>query len=277
MAMTTPTWHTDERLLGAYVAGALNALEGASVEQHLTRCADCRARVRPLTDLPALERGWDAVRTAVEQPHRPLLVRAAVRLGLPEPHAVLLAATVSLRTAWLVSGLVALAFAFLAAHWSSEGEIWPFLLVAPLIPVLGVAAAYDPADDPLESLIVTAPFGRGRLILLRTSAVLLTCLPVACLFGLMLPGPLWVAAAWLGPALAMVLLLFAVASFVGPTLAASVVALLWSGFVVGSLRPFGPTWPVEADQQLLHLGVAVIAVAALLARTRRTPQIGDVL
>jgi hypothetical protein len=74
-----------------------------------------------------------------------------------------------------------------------------------------------------------------------------------------------------------VVLLFALASFVGPRLAAPIVAMLWCGFVVGSLRPFGPTWPVEADQQLLHLGVAATAAAVLLVRTRRTPQIGDVL
>ena len=40
--MTTQTWHADRDLLAAYVAGALDPVNGASVEQHLDRCAECR-------------------------------------------------------------------------------------------------------------------------------------------------------------------------------------------------------------------------------------------
>ena len=36
-----------------------------------------------------------------------------------------------------------------------------------LMPVLGVAAAYGPHEDPLETLIVTTPYGRTRLVLAR--------------------------------------------------------------------------------------------------------------
>ena len=105
-----------------------------------------------------------------------------------------------------------LGFAFLAADVSDGTALWPFLLVAPLVPVLGVAAAYGPRHDPLETLVVTAPYGRTRLILVRTLAVLVSVLPVTALLGLALPGPPWVAAAWLGPALALVPLLLASAA-----------------------------------------------------------------
>ena len=80
-----------------------------------------------------------------------------------------------------------------------RGALAPFLLVAPLVPVLGVAAAYAPNEDPLESLVVTAPYGRTRLILLRTLGVLVSVLPFAIGAGLFVPGPVWVAVAWLGP------------------------------------------------------------------------------
>lgn len=275
--MSTHTWHTDDELLAAYVAGRLDAVTGASVEQHLARCADCRTAIRSHVDLPALDRAWQEVRTAAERPAIPAPIRAAQRLGLPEPYAVLLAATVSLRTPWLASALVALTFAVAAALFSGGTTLWPFLLLAPLIPVLGVAACYGPANDPLESLIVTAPFGRARLILLRTGAVLVACLPVSFLLGLMLPGPLWVSAAWLGPALALVPVLLAVASFVGPRVAAGLVAIAWSGVVLGTLRPLGPTWPVEPTQQLLLFVLALAAVAVLVARSPRPHQIGAVL
>ena len=90
----------------------------------------------------------------------------------------------------------------------------------------GVAAAYGPRQDPLEALIATAPYGRTRLILLRTVGVLVSVLPVTVLLGLALPGPPWLAAAWLGPALALVPVLLALAGFVGPRAAATVVSLV---------------------------------------------------
>ncbi|HET7349301.1 MAG TPA: zf-HC2 domain-containing protein [Marmoricola sp.] len=277
--MTTPhtTWHADDDLLAAYVAGELDPIGGASVEQHLTRCAECRVRIRPLVDVPALDRTWLAIRDTVQSPVLPLPIRVARRLGLPEPTSVLLAATASLRTAWLASAVVALAFAVLAAAWSSDGVIAPFLLVAPLIPVLGVAAAYGPHEDPLESLVVTAPYGRTRLILLRTLAVLASALPVAVPLGFLLPGPVWLAVAWLGPALALVPVLLALASFVGPRAAGATVAIGWSAVVLGSLRPLPATWPVEATQQVVYLGLAALAGVVLYVRTRHDRQIGAVL
>ncbi len=268
--MSTSTWHADTDLLAAYVAGSLNALEGASVEQHLAACASCRGDIRRVVDVPALERTWLDVRTAVERPRQPWLVALARRLGLPEPTSVLLAATVSLRTAWLTSALVALTFALVAAQLSRDGLLWPFLLVAPLVPVIGVAAAYGPAADPLESLIATAPYGRTRLILVRSLAVLLVCLPVAGLAGLLLlPGPAWVAAAWLGPALALVPVLLALATVTGPRMASAAITVGWSAVVIGSLRPYGPTWAVEGQQQLAYLALATAAVAVLTVRTRK--------
>ncbi|MGH3347972.1 MAG: zf-HC2 domain-containing protein [Nocardioides sp.] len=275
--MTAHTWHADDTLLRAYVAGRLDAVTAASFEQHLTRCDSCRAAIRPHADVPALDRTWDGIRTSIESPRQPILVRGARRLGLGEPASVLLAATVSLRTAWVTSSLIALAFAVVAAHLSSDLKLWPFLLVAPLVPVLGVAAAYGSSDEPLESLVVTTPYGRGRLILTRTLAVLATTLPASLLVGLTLPGPAWVSAAWLGPALALVPVLLALASFVGPRVASGVVAVLWAGFVLPSVRPFPATWPVEPQQQVVHLVLALTAIAVLAIRARRTIQIGAVL
>ena len=112
---------------------------------------------------------WESgILDAVQSPDLPLPVRIGRRLGLSEPSAILLGAAASLRTAWISSAFVALGFAVAAEYLSDGSALAPFLLVAPLVPVLGVAAAYGPHEDPLESLIVTAPFGRTRLILLNT-------------------------------------------------------------------------------------------------------------
>ncbi|HEX5917511.1 MAG TPA: zf-HC2 domain-containing protein [Nocardioides sp.] len=273
----TTTWHVHDDLLAAYVAGRLDAVVGASVEQHLTRCADCRVSTTPLVDPQLLARGWDTIRDTVQSPVLPLPVRLARRCGLPEPTAVLLAAAASLRTAWVVGSFVALGFATLAVMLAGGQLLAPFLLVAPLVPVIGVAAAYGPQQDPLETLVVTAPYGRTRLILVRTLAVLATVLPFTVLLGLFLPGPAWLAAAWLGPAAALVPTLLALSSFVGPRTGAAVITLGWSAVVVFSLRGLPATWPVEASQQLAYLALAVVSVCVLVIRSSRDRRIGVVL
>lgn len=275
--MTTQTWHADRDLLAAYVAGALDPVSGASVEQHLDRCAGCRADLRPLADTAALDRAWSGIREIVEAPVLPLTARVARRLGVTEPTSILLGATASLRTAWISSAFVALGFAVAAVYWSGGGALAPFLLVAPLVPVIGVAAAYGPHEDPLESLIVTAPYGRTRLILLRTLGVLLSVLPFAVAAGLFLPGPVWLAVAWLGPALALVPVMMALSSFVGPRVGAAAVTVAWSGVVLLSVRVVPPTWPVDLDRQLVYAALAALSLLVLLLRARQDRRIGAVL
>jgi hypothetical protein len=274
--MTTGTqdWHAEPALLSSYLAGDLDAITGASVEQHVGRCETCRAAVGQLLQPQVLERTWAGILDAVERPPLPYPMRLARRCGLPEPTAVLLASAASLRGAWLLGAFLSLSFATLAAYASGGTALAPFLLVAPLAPVLGVAAAYGPRQDPLEGLIATAPYGRTRLILLRTLAVLVSVLPVTVLFGLAVPGPPWIAAAWLGPALALVPVLLALAAFVGPRLASTVVTLVWAAVVLNSMRrSIAPTWPVEAAQQGVYLALAGAAciVIAIRAGSDRQP------
>jgi hypothetical protein len=276
--MSTPVtghgWHADDALLEGYTTGSLRAIEAASVEQHLVHCADCRAALRPHSDVVTLDLAWLDVRDRVERRPQPAAVRLARRLGLREPVSVLLAATTTLRTAWLTSAFIALGFAFVASRFSDGTTLWPFLLVAPLVPVLGVASAYGSSAESLDSLVVTSPYGRTRLVLVRTLAVLVVALPFAALMGISLPGPPWVAVAWLGPALMLVPILLALASFVGPRPASAVVALGWTAVVLLSVRHLSPTWPVESEVQLTMLALALLSGAALLVRARTTRLIG---
>ena len=273
----TQGWHAPPSLLSSYVAGALDAVSGASVEQHVNHCETCRTAMGQLLDPHLVERTWAGIRDAVERPRLPYALELARRCGLPEPTAVLLAAAASLRGAWLVGAFLSLSFATLAAYVTGGTALAPFLLVAPLAPVLGVAAAYGPRQDPLEALVATAPYGRTRLILLRTIAVLVSVLPVTALLGLAVPGPPWLAAAWLGPALAMVPVLLALAGFVGPRAGAVVVSLGWSSVVLVSTRGLDPTWPVEATQQGVYLGLGLAACAVIAVRAGADRQRGMAL
>ena len=275
--MTTGTqgWHADPALLSSYLAGDLDAVTGASVEQHVSRCETCRATVGRLLEPQLLEQHVDrhprrrrAPDSALPDAARPAAAGSRSRRRCCSPSAA------SLRGAWLVGAFLSLSFATLAAYASGGTALAPFLLAAPLAPVLGVAAAYGPRQDPLEALVATAPYGRTRLILLRTIGVLVSVLPVTVLLGLAVPGPPWLAAAWLGPALALVPVLLALAAFVGPRTAATVVSLV---LVRRRARLdawlLAPTWPVEAAQQGVYLGLAVAACAviAIRAGTDRQP------
>jgi hypothetical protein len=71
--------------------------------------------------------------------------------------------------------------------------------------------------------------------------------------------------------------LLALAAFVGPRTAAAAVSLAWSGVVLGSTRAFAPTWPVEAAQQGVYLGLAVAACAVIAIRAGADRQPGVAL
>jgi hypothetical protein len=275
--MSTSTWHAPAELLATYSAGGLDAVLSASLERHLDVCSECRARMRGHADVSLLDAGWSQVRSRLDEPATVGPLRMARRLGLPDSTAVLLSAAASLRTAWLTGSLVALGFALVATLLGDGGTIWPFLLVAPLVPVLGVAAAYGGPEDPFEALAVTTPYGRGRLVLVRTAAVVVSTLPPAALLGLFVQGPPWVAAAWLGPALAMVPIQLALSAYVGPWPAAAMLTLLWTGIVLMSIRRLPATWPLETTQQLAYLVLATAAVVVLLVRSHRTRKIGAAL
>jgi hypothetical protein len=56
------------------------------------------------------------------------------------------------------------------------------------------------------------------------------------------------------------------------------VSLFWCSVVLGSLRfPVEPTWPVEAAQQGVYLGLGVAACAVIAVRARTDRQRGVAL
>ena len=181
-------WHLDDDILRRYVERSDSLAEGASVEQHLLSCEQCRARVSPAVDVIDLAAVWDRTRDAVEVPRPSVFERLLRAAGLPAHEARLVAVASAFRSAWLVGVTAILAFAALAAAMGQARGMWLFLAVAPVVPCLVVASSYDPWMDPaLEPELVT-PYPALRLILLRTIAVLALALPAVVLFGLVVPG-----------------------------------------------------------------------------------------
>src|SRR5438093_4209165 len=93
-----------------------------------------------------------------------------VRVGVPDHVARLLAATPSLRISWFGATAVALGFSILAAYGRKDPLM--FLVVAPLLPLGGVAAAFGPGMDPTYEVGLACPVRTSRLLLIRATAVL---------------------------------------------------------------------------------------------------------
>jgi hypothetical protein len=183
-------WHAGADLLASYAAGTAGAVADLSVEAHLTTCASCRAVLSAHVAPERLARNRSA-----------LLVRAALgdggrgqrllrRCGVPDHLLSLLAATPSLRASWLLSVLAVAAVAAAEAaavsyRWIPGGPVTghpgpaalaPFLLVAPLLVLAGVAAAFLPVFDPAWRLAAAAPFSGVTLLLVRAVCALAAAL-----------------------------------------------------------------------------------------------------
>ena len=224
----TATWHADDAGLSRYVAGDAGPVDGASIEQHLVRCADCRARIAEHVPVQPLDLVWNRIQQQVEEPRPTPVQRALVRAGLPESDALLVAAAPSLRTSWLLGLAGTLGFVALAVAYGGARGLAFFLLVAPLVPVAGVAFAYGPDVDPAYEVGRAAPYPATRLLLLRTAAVLATCLPLVAATSLVVPGLDATAFAWLLPALAFSAVVLAASTWCRPLVAATAVGLGWA-------------------------------------------------
>ena len=159
-------------------------------------------------------------------------------------------------------------FAGFAAGFTADAGVGMFLLVAPLAPVAGVAAAFGGDADPANELVITSPYSSARLLLLRTAAVVATCAPVAMLVGWFLPGPPWLTVAWLGPAAAGVTLTLLLARRFGLTVAAVVVGAVWATVCFSVAKLHEPLTLVDSTGQLVYLILVLLAGVTILATSR---------
>ncbi|MEA2686386.1 MAG: hypothetical protein QOE93_1581 [Actinomycetota bacterium] len=266
-------WHAEPDDLVRYMAGAVDDTRAGSIEAHLVTCAHCRAQMGQLgtaADSAArtrLDATWLAIVDTLDAPRPSVVERVARRLGVPADTARVLAATPSLQGSWLLAVVVALGFATVAAQSGTDRALAFFLVLAPLIPVVGVAAAFGPGLDPTWEITAAAPGGGFRLLLLRATAVFATTLAVATVAAMALPDLSWTAAAWVLPALALTLASLALSTFTTPERAATAVAVAWIVAVLASaaetrdaLTAFG------AGGQLSLAAVAVVAAVLVVQR-----------
>jgi FtsH-binding integral membrane protein len=264
------SWHVDEMLVGRYQTGTLDRVAAASVESHVTACDVCRELFA--VDAARFDRSWAQIVDRVEPGRHSLIERALTAVGVPGHVARLVAVSPALRMSFVLAVMLVVGFAVAAAGSNPEGRSFRwFLLVAPLVPVAGVAFAYGRLVDPAYELTMAAPLDSFRLVLLRTATVLAVTLPVGLVAWPIVPSPATLGvSAWLIPALSLTTATLGLASRLEPWVAGSVTSVAWFGLWLaasaGDLEPYG------AAVQAVLVVVAVVAGATMTLRRDRYDQ-----
>jgi hypothetical protein len=269
----TASWHVPDTLLREYAEERVRDVDAWSIEAHLGQCSRCTGELVLLV----ADTGAGTLVTAV-LPR--LLEDLPAQLRAPRPTAirgtwVLATSGTGARWAWLAAvAVTVIAAATLdalsatgpqgvgnPAVWLSPGGV--LLVVAPLLPVLGVALSYG-TFDPVHEVVASTPSGGLRLMLWRTLAVLAVSMPALLVagFAIGLTAPV----AWLLPALALTALTLALGSFVELSKASLGVGAGWLLAVIGPGLAGSAPVLLEARATPLWLALVLFGGAAVVTR-----------
>jgi hypothetical protein len=88
---------------------------------------------------------------------------------------------------------------------------------------------------------------------------------------------MWLAFAWLAPALAFVLIVLTASTWFDPVVAGGVVAIGWASAVASATRLDDPLAPVAGSVQPLYLVMAMAAGIVLAVRIRQSAAPGGLV
>lgn len=221
-----------------------------------------------MTDLQArIDANWRAITFELDAPVPSWTERVLRRVGFSSATARLVAATPALRRSW-AAALIAVVLVGLIAAGDDPSNITAMLVLAPLVPVLGVALAYGPNVDPIHELSLATPMRGLRVLTIRAATVLTVA--VAALAGTVLLSSASNALAfvWLLPGLALTSLTVALMTTTTPRRSVAIVAAGWLALVLvvqgasgGAMDVFGPA--------VQGASFAVLVVGGFLVTKRR--------
>lgn len=268
------SWHADGPMLRQYQAQLLSPVSIASVETHLMACASCREELAALGDSARHTRSWEAIQSRVDRPSPSLVERLLARVGVEEHRARLVVSTPALRVPWIVAVCAVLAMVVVVHETGgdSPSSLFGFLVLAPMLPLAGVAAVFNGRVDPVRELIAATPQSRLELVLVRTVAVVAV---TSVLTGIAtVPFSLdWTAAAWLLPALGLSAATLALATWIPASWAAGALGSIWiaGAAVTWRIHRLDPDvverfFAFRWSGQLMFAVVLVLGAAVVAAR-----------
>lgn len=268
-------WHAPPDILVRFATTPelLDGVTASSLEAHLLACEACRGAVAGAADPILVARSWDGLADRIDRP-RPTVSERVLGWVLPAHVARVVAATPALRLAWMAA--VAAVTAAVVAAARQVGADTPFLVLAPVVPLAGVAISFGPAPDPAGEAALATPLHGAGLVLWRTAAVLATSLAVLVPGTVALPGLALHDAGWVLPALALTLGAVALSTWVAPFTATAVAGLGWLvALEVAAVADGVSQAPAEGPlfRPAGQLGFAVLAVAAAAVLSARHPRL----
>lgn len=268
--------HLADVVLHAYAEDRLADVDAWSVEAHLDRCPDCRGRL-PLDETT----GRIVAEVGAALPSRLPMpgLAGSPRQGRIRPgtrwrrSTVLLGAGPAARAGWLGSVAVTLALVAAVATDIVSVKAWVLLLVAPVLPVLGVASSYGRHTDPLHDLVASTPYAGLRIVLWRTLSVLAVAVPVSLAAGAV--SGIGVPGLWLLPCLTLTVLTLGLGAVVEPYRAGIGVTVGWAVLVLAPVGGDRLVAPAAVPGWLAGVAVAVLLLVAG-TRTNRNQTNGEV-
>jgi hypothetical protein len=168
-------------------------------------------------------------------------------------------------------------FAVAASYVSDSGYVM-FLILAPMLPLAGVAAAFGPKVDPTFEIGIAAPMRSFKLLLIRAVAVLVSSGGLIAIAALALPQLNWATAAWLLPALGLTSASLALGTVFNPLHAAVAVAVTWAaGAVYATIFAYRSSVTLQdlfGEVVQLLLLLVTLASAWVLYRRRESVERG---
>jgi hypothetical protein len=263
------SWHVEPKVLQAYAGGTVDDAHAYSIEAHILECGVCRELLGKQVDGDRLEAMWTEIVDVVALPRAGVVERVLLRMGVKDHVARLLTATPSLRLSWFAGIALALGFAIAAAYTNDRGFVI-FLVMAPMLPLAGIAVAYGPGVDPTYEIGLAAPMRSFHLLMVRATAVLATSGAMALVASIALAPPGWALVAWLLPAFGLALTSLALATVISPMRSAVSVSIMWmfgcSAAVMSAVRSPATLQDVFGGVQLIVAVVALMGGALLYAR-----------
>jgi hypothetical protein len=252
-------------MLSDYVAGADQPGDAVwAIEGHLETCAQCRARLAGASTVEVsglLAEVWAGVEPQLGAPPLPKRSRVAAWLhGWATP----------VMMPWLAMVVVVGAVSVWLDSAFRDSGLSYVQLLAPVLPVFGVAAAWSRGLDPSYELTAGTPRAGLELVLRRTTAVVVPGVAVLLSAG-------WLSGAHLGfgllPSLAFTLGTLALGTFIGVAWAASILIGLWLGALVVPSLTLGGSALLAPSAWPVWLGIVLVAGAFVVLRRNTFTQI----
>jgi hypothetical protein len=265
----TPSNHVTTAALERYATGGVDIGADAlwAIEAHLESCAPCRDRLGD-----AVARHSPKTVSLLASVHANLSREVARSPQMPVRRPPRRASRWAPPGLWSRLAMTLLVLgAALGLDLAGSTQAYPslVLLVAPVAPLLGVAAAWSMGLDPAHELVVASPRAGLWMVLRRTLAVLVVVIPALTVAGWLVGAS---PARWLLPCLAFTAGALALGELIGLRRAAAALALMWTaGVITPSVLDARTPMLLEPASVPYWAGlIAVITIALFLRRDAYT-------